>query len=120
MMSLRQLEWATVVLPLAFVLLHHYLMVGPLHPFFHSWPGFTVLLAPIAIAVWAFSRAVFGAVRQMQGEIQRLHEQTEALVVERERQHIAREMHDGVAQVLSFVNTKAQAVELFLSRGESE
>ena len=42
------------------------------------------------------------------------------MAIERERQHIAREMHDGLAQVLSFVNTKAQAVDVFLSRGDHE
>ena len=117
-LTLRQLEWTTVVLPVSFVVLHHYLMVGPLHPFFHTWYGFAILLVPLAAAVWVFSRAVFGAVRRMQAEIEDLHEQTQALVVERERQHIAREMHDGLAQVLSFVYTKAQAVELFLDRGD--
>jgi signal transduction histidine kinase len=29
-------------------------------------------------------------------------------------------MHDGLAQVVSYVNTKAQAVEVYLSRGELE
>jgi len=49
----------------------------------------------------------------------RLHDDLQALAVERERQHIAREMHDGLAQVLGFVNTKAQAVEQFLRNGDT-
>ena len=117
-MSLRRLEWATIVLPLAFVVTHHCLMIGPVHAFLHSWHGFAVLLAPLGLAVWAFSRAVFVAVRRMQAELEALHEQARALVVKRERQHIAREVHDWVAQVLTFVNTKVPAVELLLSRGD--
>ena len=40
-----------------------------------------------------------------------------ALAVETERIRISREMHDGLAQVLGYVNTKAQAVEGFLENG---
>ena len=39
-----------------------------------------------------------------------LRERQEALAVAEERLRIAREMHDGMAQVLGYVNTKAQAV----------
>jgi signal transduction histidine kinase len=49
----------------------------------------------------------------------RLYDDLQALAVERERQHIAREMHDGLAQVLGFVNTKAQAAEQFLRSGDA-
>jgi signal transduction histidine kinase len=49
----------------------------------------------------------------------RLYDEVQALAVERERQHIAREMHDGLAQVLGFVNTKAQAAEQFLHNGDA-
>ncbi len=38
-----------------------------------------------------------------------------AVVAERER--IAREMHDGLAQVLGYVNTKSQAVDEYLATG---
>lgn len=120
LMSMRQLQWATVVIPLAFVVAHHYLMLGPMHPFFHKWYGFAMILVPLTVSVWAFSTAVFRILRSMQQEIAELHEEREALVVERERQQIAREMHDGLAQVLSFVNTKAQAVELFLDQNDPE
>jgi signal transduction histidine kinase len=60
------------------------------------------------------------AFNQMAKEIQRhAHEQEEqnelrqqAIIEERER--IAREMHDGIAQLLGYVNTKAMAVRLML------
>lgn len=41
------------------------------------------------------------------------------LAVLEERDRIGREMHDGLAQVLGYVNTKAQAVHEFLRAGEN-
>jgi signal transduction histidine kinase len=53
-------------------------------------------------------------------EAARLRDEMDALAVQRERERIAREMHDGLAQVLGYVNTKSQAVEELLSRGRVE
>ena len=50
----------------------------------------------------------------------RLYEQIQALAVETERIRISHEMHDGLAQVLGYVNTKAQAVESYLQSGQQE
>lgn len=47
-----------------------------------------------------------------------LHAQVRNLAVSQERMRIAREMHDGQAQVLAYVNTKAQAVQKFLESGK--
>ncbi len=43
-----------------------------------------------------------------------LNEQVQALAVETERTRISREMHDGLAQILGYINTKTQAIEEFL------
>lgn len=50
----------------------------------------------------------------------RLHAQVYALAVIEERERIAREMHDSLAQVLGYVNTKAQAVGELLQAGRTE
>ncbi len=50
-------------------------------------------------------------------EAARLRDELKALAVEGERERIAREMHDGLAQVLGYVNTKSQAVETLLDAG---
>lgn len=47
-----------------------------------------------------------------------LHEKIGALAIVTERERLAREMHDGLAQVLGYVNTKAQAVKELLKTGE--
>ena len=50
-------------------------------------------------------------------ENDRLQRQLRELAVRGERERIAREMHDGLAQVLAYVNTKSQAVEELLAAG---
>jgi nitrate/nitrite-specific signal transduction histidine kinase len=49
-----------------------------------------------------------------------LHEQVQLLSTLGERERIAREMHDGIAQVLSYVGTKSQAARQFISTGQLE
>ncbi len=49
-----------------------------------------------------------------------LHRQVADLAVARERLHIAHEMHDGIAQVLGYVNTKVQAATEYLRQGKTE
>jgi signal transduction histidine kinase len=49
-----------------------------------------------------------------------LHEQVADLAVAEERLRIAHEMHDGLAQVLGYVNTKVQAANEYLKRGKSD
>jgi signal transduction histidine kinase len=62
----------------------------------------------------------FAELAAMALEMARLHERMSNLAVEEERLRIAREMHDGMAQVLAYVNTKAQAVQQQLRRGRIE
>ena len=50
-------------------------------------------------------------------EAARLQDELQALAVQGERERIAREMHDGLAQVLGYVNTKSQAVDEMLADG---
>lgn len=49
-----------------------------------------------------------------------IYARLEGLTLAEERLRLAREMHDGQAQVLAFVSTKAQAVREYLNRGKIE
>ena len=49
-----------------------------------------------------------------------LHERLRTLAVAEERARIAHDLHDGTAQVLAYVNTKAQAADQFLRAGRAE
>lgn len=62
----------------------------------------------------------FATVAALAIENARLHRQIQALAVTEERERIAREMHDSLAQVLGYVNTKAQATEALLGSGQTE
>ncbi len=50
----------------------------------------------------------------------RLVRSVRELAISSERERIAREMHDSLAQVLGYVNTKSQAVDELLKRGQFE
>ncbi len=47
----------------------------------------------------------------------RLEARLRELAVVEERERIARELHDGIAQVLGYVNTKSQAIDGYLAAG---
>ena len=49
-----------------------------------------------------------------------LHSQAEEIAASRERLRIAHEMHDGIAQVLGYVNTKVQAAKQSFRRGMTD
>jgi signal transduction histidine kinase len=49
-----------------------------------------------------------------------LHRQVADLAVAQERLHIAHEMHDGIAQILGYVNTKVQAATEYIRRNKTE
>lgn len=48
----------------------------------------------------------------------RLHEKVQGVAALEERERLAREMHDGLAQVLSYVITKSQAAREFVLSGQ--
>jgi nitrate/nitrite-specific signal transduction histidine kinase len=50
----------------------------------------------------------------------RLHRRVRETAILEERERIAREMHDSLAQVLGYVNAKAQAVQELLKRAETQ
>lgn len=49
-----------------------------------------------------------------------LNQRLRTLAVAEERVRIAREIHDGMAQILAYVNTKAQAVKAYLGKDKPE
>jgi signal transduction histidine kinase len=65
-----------------------------------------------------FNRLADQLARQAEAETARADLRHRAIVEERER--IARELHDGLAQVLGYVHTKATAVRLLLARQQTQ
>ena len=62
----------------------------------------------------------FAAIAAVAIQNARLHEQVRALAITEERERIAREMHDSLAQVLGYVNTKVQATQVLMETGQLE
>jgi signal transduction histidine kinase len=65
-----------------------------------------------------FNRMADEIDRYTQEQEQRSQIRERAIIEERER--IARDLHDGLAQVLGYVNTKAMAVRLMLQNGKNQ
>lgn len=62
--------------------------------------------------------AGIGEVISVAIENARLHERVQDAAVLEERERIAREMHDGLAQVLGYINTKSLAIRKLLGVGQ--
>ncbi len=94
----------------------------------HEWTDlvtapFNTLMVPLLGLAGAivFAGTVFRRIDRLAAEVhERDAELARAAAVQGERERIAREMHDGLAQVLGYVNTKAQAVEGLLANGHTD
>ena len=62
----------------------------------------------------------FATVAALAIENARLHRRVRAMAITEEREWIAREMHDSLAQVLGYVNAKAQAAQVLLTDGQPD
>lgn len=76
-------------------------------------PGY-LLLERTQELLEAISSQIAVAIKNAQ-----LYQQVQDVAILEERDRIAREMHDGFAQVLGYVNTKAQAVQHLLAQGRT-
>jgi len=111
-----------VVLAIGLAIYSTYQITSPLAQLAHA-------ADQIAAGDWASAvnvRAV-GEIKQLAGAFERMRrmlvrerDQARLLAVLEERDRIGREMHDGLAQVLGYVNTKAQAVREFLKAGQPD
>jgi signal transduction histidine kinase len=72
----------------------------------------------IGLLAASFNAMAEDLARNARSERRRRNLRQQAAVEERDR--IARELHDGLAQILGYVNTKAQAVRLLLAGGQPE
>ncbi|MEL4503393.1 sensor histidine kinase [Luteococcus sp. H138] len=103
---LRRLRLISIIVPVAFV------AALPL-----LWPSNTHVIAGLvgAIGVVVFSRMIFASIERGYSQLVTLQER--ALAAERhsavleERERIAREMHDSLAQVLSVAHLKLRTLE---------
>jgi signal transduction histidine kinase len=97
-----------------------YLHPHPLPPF---WPAFFVLLALSGAGTFFFSRFVFAHVQGQEEEIVRrsreLADVNAAMAVMKERQRIARELHDSLAQSLGYLHLGLASLERRITAGQT-
>jgi signal transduction histidine kinase len=116
MTSRPVLQWLTVCGPASYLTA---LAVGVLylhpHPLPPFWPALVVLLTLSSVGTFVFSRFVFVHVQRQEEEIVRrtreLADMNEAMAVVKERQRIARELHDSLAQTLGYLHLKLADLE---------
>jgi signal transduction histidine kinase len=116
---LRRLKWAAVLAALAFILLFESVRQS-LQPLHQTWSGRLLLDGVLLTGALFFIGAVFQLIERMQGRLDDLHRRLHGMAVSEERLRISQEMHDGLAQVLAYVNTKAQVVREHLKRERTD
>lgn len=132
-LTLRRLKWISVLAAIAFILLLEYVRQS-IFPYWQTWQGRLLLDGVIFAGALFFFGAMFHLIEKMQDRLERqnrelltlhtaaldLHRRLKSQAVSEERLRIAQEMHDGLAQVLAYVNTKAQVVREHLKQGRTE
>jgi len=132
-LTLRRLKGIAVMAALVFILLLEYVRQS-IFPYLLTWQGRLLLDGVIFAGALFFFGAMFHLIERMQGRLEQqnrellalhaaaqdLHRLLKSQAVSEERLRIAQEMHDGLAQVLAYVNTKAQVVREHLKQGHTE
>lgn len=124
---LRVLQWLTVLVPAVCAGLYESVRHSLLAAELPTGLG-TVLAAALVLALsLAFARVSFGLIRRMETrlvernrQLETLSREVQRLAVMEERDRLAREMHDGVAQVLASLLVRLDTVEGLLERGRGD
>jgi len=119
-MNLSRLKWTTIILPIVFLVVLQTCTIYLLEPRLGNVPGHVVASIIVAGGVVIFASFVFSVLNRMQQEISRQNEQLmddeRRMAVLEERERLAGEMHDSLAQVLGYVHLKAQNTKRVLGR----
>ena len=118
-LPLRRLKWAAVLAAVVVILLLELVRQG-IDPLLRTWEGDCSGTASSSPAPSSSSAPRFHLIERMQDLLEDLRHRLSTTAVSAERLRIAQEMHDGLAQVLASVNTKAQAVREHLKQGRTE
>ena len=119
-LSLNRLRWLTILLPIAFVVALQSAHSGTLGSSVAAVSGHWIQVAISSVGIVIFATIVFIILDRMQQEIARQNEQLlddqRRMAVLEERDRLAREMHDSLAQVLGYIHLGAQTTKRTLAR----
>lgn len=118
----RRIRWLAVVLPALsvglFEFLRHQWLASMLPGWLGTgWPGNVAGALVVAAVVYVFVRFFTDILQEFVQEIAQAREEAAVAV---ERQRIAREMHDRIAQTLFYLTVKLREAEDLMVAGESE
>lgn len=121
-LDFRRIRWLAVLLPALSVGLFEFLRhqwIGFMLPRWldNGWPGNVAGALVVAAVVYGFVRFFTHVLQDSALEVARVREEA-AIVVERQR--IAREMHDSIAQTLFYLTVRLREVDDLVLAGESE
>ncbi|GAX91956.1 sensor histidine kinase [Effusibacillus lacus] len=116
-MSYRQIKWMIILIPMITIQVWEYVRHEYLHPFISMRIGnWLSALLVFVVTLW-LAMKLFRRMEQMQDELNR-ERAYKAVLVERER--IARELHDGIAQSLFLLSVKTHKLEEDCPDGHKE
>lgn len=102
-MTYRQIKWLILLIPTFSVGLWEYVRHTVLMPYISMNAGNWLSAVLVFLVTLYFLNILFGRLERMQQELQR--ERSEKAVLE-ERENIAKELHDGIAQSLFFLSVQ--------------
>jgi signal transduction histidine kinase len=116
-MSLRRIQWLAVVLPALCVGLFEFIRHQWLESVLPTALGNLTDALIVAWIVYIFVQIFIKLIRRSVMEATQAREESAAIA---ERQRIAREMHDSIAQSLFYVGAELHEVENLVASGQSE
>lgn len=116
--QLARLRWLTTVAPALAVFGYETLRHGLLEPLLPTTYG-NLLVGLLALALaFGFSRVVFRVVERLQAQALASEREATALAaVVQERERLSRELHDGLAQLVSYLLVRLDTVQGLVSEG---
>ena len=116
-MSLRRIQWLAVLLPALCVGLFEFIRHQWLEPVLPTALGNLTDALIVAWIVYIFVQIFIRLIRSSVMEVAQAREESAAVA---ERQRIAREMHDSIAQTLFYVGVELYEVENLVASGQGE
>jgi two-component system nitrate/nitrite sensor histidine kinase NarQ len=102
-MTYKQIKWLILLLPAVSVAIWEYVRHTFLMPYISMDTGNWVSALIVFIVTFYMLKILFGRLERMQQELQK--ERSEKAVLE-ERENLAKELHDGIAQSLFFLSVQ--------------
>ena len=123
---LRILKWLTVLVPAVCAGIYETVRHSFLTTDLPNSLGTLIAVLMVVAISFGFARVSFGIIQRMEEgliernrRLQELSRDAQRVAVLEERDRLAREMHDGIAQVLAYLLVRVDTIESLVERGRS-